>query len=195
MIGRLKGTLVAKQPPSLLVDVNGVGYELDAPMSTFYDLPAAGQPVTLLTHLVVREDSQTLYGFMREADRALFRRLIRVSGIGARMALSILSGMSADEFARCIEAGDVTALSRTPGIGKKTAERLIVEMRGKLESPVPTAPGGGAPGDARTEAAGALVALGYKPAEASKMVEQAAEADLGAEQIIRKALKSRGARP
>lgn len=194
MIGRLKGTLVAKQPPSLLLDVNGVGYEVDAPMSTFYDLPAAGEPVTLLTHLVVREDSQTLYGFLRAAERTLFRQLLRVSGVGARMALSILSGMSADDFARCVETGDVQALSRTPGIGRKTAERLIVEMRGRLAAPEPPSPGAATPGGASAEALGALVTLGYKPAEAEKMVRAAAEPELAAEEIIRKALKARGAR-
>lgn len=194
MIGRLEGTLVAKQPPSLLIDVNGVGYEVDAPMSTFYDLPAAGQPVTLLTHLVVREDSQTLYGFLRAAERTLFRQLLKVSGIGARMALSILSGMSADDFARCIQHGDVQALSRTPGIGRKTAERLIVEMRGRLAEPEAAVPGGSGPADAAVEALNGLVTLGYKPSEAEKMVRAVDGPDLAAEEIIRQALKARGAK-
>lgn len=195
MIGRLKGTLAAKQPPDLLLDVNGVGYEVSAPMSTFYDLPETGSPVTLLTHMVVREDSQTLYGFLREGDRALFRSLLKVSGVGARLALAILSGMNADEFARCVHGDDVAALSRLPGIGKKTAERLIVEMRGRLEAPEAALAGTGgatpAPGSAG-EAVGALVALGYKPAEAQRMIREVVEPGLASEELIRLALKRRG---
>lgn len=196
MIGRLKGTLALKQPPDLLVDVGGVGYEVSAPMSTFYNLPQTGSPVTLLIHMVVREDSQTLYGFLREGDRALFRSLLKVSGVGARLALAILSGMNADEFARCVHDGDSAALSRLPGIGKKTAERLIVEMRGRLETPeaaLAGSPGGATvPGDPGSEAAGALVALGYKPAEAQRMVRQVADPGLSSEELIRLALKRRG---
>lgn len=197
MIGRLKGTLAAKQPPDLLVDVGGVGYEVSAPMSTFYDLPETGSPVTLLTHMVVREDSQTLYGFLREGDRALFRSLLKVSGVGARLALAILSGMNADEFARSVHDGDAAALSRLPGIGKKTAERLIVEMRGRLEAPGAALPGASgaapAPGSAG-EAAGALVALGYKPAEAQRMIRDVAEPGKSSEELIRLALRRRGAK-
>ena len=197
MIGRLKGTLAAKQPPDLLVDVGGVGYEVSAPMSTFYDLPETGSAVTLLTHMVVREDSQTLYGFLREGDRALFRSLLKVSGVGARLALAILSGMNADEFARCVHEDDAAALSRLPGIGKKTAERLIVEMRGRLEAPEAAVPGSGgaapAPGSAG-EAVGALVALGYKPAEAQRMVRDVTEPGKSSEELIRLALKRRGAK-
>lgn len=135
MIGRLRGEIVVKRPPHLLVDVGGVGYELEAPMSTFYDLPAVGAAVLLHTHLVIREDAHVLYAFAREAERALFRSLLRVSGVGPKMALAILSGMNADEFARCVQRDDAAALSRLPGIGKKTAERLIIEMRDRLARP------------------------------------------------------------
>jgi Holliday junction DNA helicase RuvA len=195
MIGRLKGTLAAKHPPELLVDVNGVGYEVSAPMSTFYDLPQTGSPVTLLTHLVVREDSQTLYGFLREGDRALFRSLIKVSGVGARLALAILSGMDAAEFSRSVHERDAAALSRLPGIGKKTAERLIVEMSGRLEAPEVAGMETGdssRPASDATEAIGALVALGYKHAEAERMVGGVAEPGMASEEIIRLALKRRG---
>ncbi len=140
MIGRLRGTIVYKRPPQLLLDVGGVGYELDAPMSTFYDLPAVGETVTLVTHLAVREDAQVLYGFIRESDRALFRALLKVTGVGARMGLAILSGMDAQRFARCVEQQDVAALIRLPGIGRKTAERLIVEMRDRGPGPWTTGP-------------------------------------------------------
>ena len=133
MIGRLRGEIVYKHPPQLMLDVNGVGYELDAPMSTFYDLPGVGETVTLVTHLAVREDAQILYGFLRESDRTLFRSLLKVTGVGARMALAILSGMDAQRFALCVQQEDVTALIRLPGIGKKTAERLIVEMRDRVD--------------------------------------------------------------
>ena len=133
MIGRLTGTLLAKQPPALLLDVAGVGYELEAPMTTFYTLPAVGETVTLHTHLVVREDAHLLFGFASEDERRLFRALIKVSGVGARLALTILSGVSADEFVRCVQDSDTATLVRLPGIGKKTAERLIVEMRDRLD--------------------------------------------------------------
>ena len=134
MIGRLRGELVVKHPPQLMLDVQGVGYELEAPMSTFYQLPALGQQVSLFTHLAIRDDAHVLYGFAREAERALFRSLLKVSGVGAKMALAILSGMSADEFGRCVQQGDSASLVRLPGIGKRTAERLIVEMRGRLDT-------------------------------------------------------------
>lgn len=193
MIGRLRGTLVQKQPPGLLVDVGGVGYELEAPLSTFYELPAAGEPVTLYTHLVVRDDAHLLFGFARESERRLFRTLLKVSGVGARMALAILSGMSADDFARCIENDDVSALTRLPGIGRKTAARLIVEMRDRLdESALPggvdaTATGGT---DPVSDASSALIALGYRPAEAARMIRGIDTAGLGTEDIIRRALQA-----
>lgn len=193
MIGRLRGILAAKQPPALLLDVAGVGYEVEAPMSTFYELPELGREVTLLTHLAIKEDAHTLYGFASEGERGLFRNLIKVSGIGAKTALSILSGASADEFARQIQRGDLAALQRIPGIGKKTAERLIVEMKDKVGAGNATAlPGarGAVPADPVTEASVALQALGYKPAEVSKLVSAAAAPGDTAEAIIRKALKS-----
>ena len=198
MIGRLRGEIVAKRPPHLLVDVNGVGYELEAPMSTFYDLPAVGAAVLLHTHLVVREDAHVLYGFAREAERALFRSLLRVGGVGPKMALAILSGMNADEFARCVQRDDTAALSRLPGIGKKTAERLIIEMRDRLArlddegfaiAGRPQAGGAVAP-SAVEDAMSALVALGYKAPEASRMVRAVAAEGLGSEDLIRAALKA-----
>jgi Holliday junction DNA helicase RuvA len=202
MIGRLTGTLAVKQPPELLVDVGGVGYELEAPMSTFFDLPEEGARVTLHTHMIVREDAQQLFGFAREAERRLFRTLLKVSGVGAKMALAVLSGMSADDFARCIETDDVTALTRLPGIGKKTAERLIVEMRDRLNSDdlraaLPEAgstqvqAGAAEPADdAVADATSALVALGYRANEASRMIRQVETAGRTTEDIIRQALKA-----
>jgi Holliday junction DNA helicase RuvA len=195
MIGRLRGELAAKHPPWLLLDVQGVGYELEAPMSTFYQLPGLGQPVTLVTHLAIRDDAHVLYGFFQEAERALFRSLLKVSGVGAKMALAILSGMSVDEFARCVQAADSAALVRLPGIGKRTAERLIVEMRDRLEGVgAPAGPGrtalpGGIQASAVTEAAEALVALGYRPADANRMVQAVAAEGQNSEQIIRGALQ------
>jgi Holliday junction DNA helicase RuvA len=197
MIGRLKGILVHKQPPWLVVDVHGVGYELEAPMSTFYDLPAVGGEVSLFTHYAQKEDSVSLYGFLSEPERRLFRDVQRVSGIGAKIALAVLSGAGVDEFARLVQAGDVTALTRIPGIGKKTAERMIVELRERMAEMYPVgAVGGGAKGtagvahDPLSEATVALQQLGYKPAEAQRMAKQAfAEGDV-AETIIRKALQS-----
>jgi Holliday junction DNA helicase RuvA len=192
MIGLLRGTILGKQPPQLLLDVQGVGYELEAPMTTFYDLPGVGSEVTLFTHLAVREDAHILYGFFRERDRALFRSLLKVSGVGGKMALAILSGMTSDEFARCVEAGDVAALTRLPGVGKKTAERLIVEMRDRLESPglAPVvSPQAAAPLGADGEAVAALIALGSKPNEASRMVRAVAEPGMETEAMIRKALQ------
>lgn len=190
MIVRLQGTLIQRQPPQLTIDVGGVGYEVEAPLSVFDRLPATGEPVTLLTQMIVREDSQTLYGFAREADRALFRELLKVSGVGPRLALAILSGVSSDDFALMVEAGDAQALTRLPGIGKKTAERLILEMRGKL----PESSEGGAGssrGDAAAEARAALAALGYSAAEALKMVRAVADQDQPAEALIRAALKQK----
>ena len=195
MIGRLAGVLVSKHPPFLLIDVNGVGYEVEAPMSVFYELPENGQPLVLLTHLSIKDDAHTLYGFSSENERTLFRRLLKISGIGAKLALTILSGASGDELARFVADRDTAALTRLPGIGKKTAERIIIELRDKLDDIAPLAAGapvgalsmaGGATGEARN----ALVALGYKPQEASRMVRDAAEPDMETEDIIRRALKS-----
>ncbi|HSR64145.1 MAG TPA: Holliday junction branch migration protein RuvA [Xanthomonadaceae bacterium] len=194
MIGRLKGILVHKQPPWLVVDVHGVGYELEAPMSTFYDLPDVGREVALFTHYAQKEDSVSLYGFLREAERRLFRDVQKVSGIGAKIALAVLSGVSVEEFARLVQAGDVTALTRIPGIGKKTAERMVVELRDRaadLAGSALGAPGGiGAAADPQSEAAIALQQLGYKPAEAARMAREATAAGDDAAAIIRKALKS-----
>lgn len=195
MIGRLKGTLVSKQPPWLLVDVNGVGYEVEAPMSSIYDLPATGKDVTLLIHTVVREDAFLLYGFLREAERTLFRHLLKVTGVGAKLALAILSGMNAQEFADAVRRNDVSTLVRLPGIGRKTAERLIIEMRDRLGDDLesvslPGVVGAGAARGALDEAITALEALGYKPVEAARMaraVPNAAELEAG--EIIRAALK------
>jgi Holliday junction DNA helicase RuvA len=197
MIGRLTGVLSAKQPPSLLLDVNGVGYEVDAPMSTFYKLPDVGQKAVLLIHTHVREDALQLYGFATEAERVLFRSLIKVSGVGARLALTILSGIEVNAFVRCVQLEDTTALTRLPGVGKKTAQRLVMEMKDKLEqTPVDAHPAGAPLGGEATpveEAVTALIALGYKPQEASRMVraaQGAAGANDTAEEIIRLALKS-----
>ena len=194
MIGSLRGRIAHKQAPMLLLEVGGVGYELEAPMSTFYELPAVGEEVRLLTHLLVREDAQVLYAFGTEAERRLFRNLLRVSGVGARIALAILSGISVDGFTHCVRAEDTASLVKVPGIGRKTAERLIVEMRDRLEevpagavAPV-VAPGRTArPED---EAYGALVALGYKPAEAARLLKKVDAEGLGAEDMIREALKA-----
>ncbi len=180
-----------------MVDVNGVGYELDVPMSTFYGLPEPGQPVTLFTHLAIRDDAHVLYGFARESERTLFRALLKVSGVGAKVALAILSGMSADEFTRTVQAEDIAALVRLPGIGKKTAERLIIEMRDRLDIVAPISSTGvsssqmiAATADPASEAADALVALGYKPQEASRMVRGIKAEGLSSEAIIRAALKA-----
>jgi Holliday junction DNA helicase RuvA len=195
MIGRLSGVLLRKEPPALLLDVGGVGYELEAPMTTFYDLPAVGERVTLCTHLVVREDAHLLYGFSRESQRRLFRGLLKVNGVGPRVALAVLSGLSEEEFARCVLHEDLARLTQVPGIGRKTAERLVIEMRDKL----PRAPEGTTPVTAATETAaadpvseavGALIALGYKPHEASRAVRALPSKGLKAEEIIRQALKS-----
>jgi Holliday junction DNA helicase RuvA len=200
MIGRLKGILLTKQPPTLLLDVNGVGYEVDAPMSTFYQLPDINQEVILHTHLVVREDVQQLCGFATEAERSMFRSLIRINGVGPKLALSILSAISADDFARCIQNNDTTTLVRLPGVGKKTAERLVIEMRDKLKDwQTDLSAQGKAPAgmievehsaDPVEEAVSALIALGYKPPQASRMVTQIDSHDLSSEEIIRDALKA-----
>ncbi|TXK62622.1 Holliday junction branch migration protein RuvA [Alkalisalibacterium limincola] len=197
MIGRLRGTLVHKAPPWLVVDVNGVGYELEAPMSTFYDLPETGREVSLFTHYAQKEDSVSLYGFLKEAERRLFRDVQKVSGIGAKIALAVLSGTSVDEFARLVQGGDVTALTKIPGIGKKTAERMIVELRDRadlgagMDAVLAGRSGGGAvPADPLTEAVVALQSLGYKPAEAARMAEKVKTDGDTSEAIIRKALQS-----
>ena len=200
MIGSLRGRLTVKQPPQLLIEVGGVGYELEAPMSTFYALPAPGEEVRLLTHLVVREDAQMLYGFMREEERRLFRLLIKVSGVGPKIALAILSGSDADAFASCIAAGDTASLIRIPGIGRKTAERLVLELRDRVTTHAGATPtlGEATGGGPRGEALAALSALGYRPAEATRMVDAAvgeggagvADAPTSTEEIIRRALQS-----
>ncbi len=198
MIGRLRGVLLEKHPPQLLLDVAGVGYEVEAPMSTFYVLPEVGVEVTLHTHLVVREDSHALFGFADQAERRLFRSLIKVTGVGARMALTILSGISPGGFVACVQNQDTAALVKLPGVGKKTAERLIIEMRdrigewhktaslqpvsaGRIHAPEPSA---------IEDAVSALIALGYKPPEAGRMVSGVADAKaLASEEIIRLALQ------
>lgn len=193
MIGSLTGVLASKHPPRLLVEVGGIGYEIEAPMSTFYALPAVGETVRLLTHMVVRDDAHQLFGFSSEGERTLFRSLLKVNGVGAKVALAILSGISVDAFSRCVLDGDIVTLTRVPGIGRKTAERVVVEMRDRVSGDQPPAAGeapfpGAGPRNARDEAHGALVALGYKPAEASRMLERA-DANASAEDLIRQALQ------
>lgn len=197
MIARLVGTLVAKDPPRILVDVGGVGYEVEVPLSVLLELPPPGARVTLLTHHAVKEDSHALYGFLAPADRTLFRNLLKVSGVGAKLALTILSGASATELARFVATGDAAALTRLPGIGRKTAERLIMELRDKLDGlPVqggmvmPSGGGDPVPADPAAEATAALLALGYKAAEVERMVRPAVAPGKSAEAIIREALKS-----
>jgi Holliday junction DNA helicase RuvA len=194
MIGRLRGTLLSKQPPSLLIEVGGLGYEVDAPMSTIYDLPGIGKEVILLTHYAVKEDSAALYGFLRESERTLVRNLLKVSGIGAKIALAVLSGVSTDHFARLVQAGDVVALTKIPGIGKKTAERIVVELRDRVDGlsslPGTALPGAAAPLDAAGEATVALQQLGYKPVEVTRLVQKVAVDGDSAEAIIRKALRA-----
>ena len=194
MIGRLHGVLLRKEPPALLVDVGGVGYELEAPMTTFYELPPVGEMVTLYTHLVVREDAHLLYGFAREGQRRLFRELLKVNGVGPRVALAVLSGLSDAEFSRCVAEEDIARLTKVPGIGRKTAERLVIEMRDKLSADIAgpaavSATGPAAPADPVSEAVSALVSLGYKPNEASRAVRGVTSKGLSAEEIIRQALK------
>jgi holliday junction DNA helicase RuvA len=195
LIGFLRGRLAAKHPPLLVLDVGGVGYEVEAPMSTFYGLPSVGAEVSLHTHLVVREDAHVLFGFGTERERSLFRELIKVSGVGPRIALGILSGASVEEFHRCVEAQDVAALTRIPGIGRKTAERLIVEMRDRLKSlgggTFATASGAAqGAASAQAEAFSALVALGYKPAEVTKLLQAVDPAVTTTEELIRHALRA-----
>ncbi|EEB77890.1 Holliday junction DNA helicase RuvA [marine gamma proteobacterium HTCC2148] len=200
MIGRIRGNLVHKQPPVILVEVGGVGYELQVPMTTLFQLPELGAEVSLVTHFVVREDAQLLYGFAQERDRALFRQLIKVSGVGPKLALTILSGMDSASFARCVQRDDISSLVALPGVGKKTAERLLVEMRDKLkdwlgqldgELPSSGPAQSAAPVDRVADAEGALIALGYKPAEAARMVAAVNDDSIeNSEDLIRRALKS-----
>ncbi|WP_295646144.1 Holliday junction branch migration protein RuvA [uncultured Methylibium sp.] len=188
MIGRLTGLLADKSPPQILLDVNGVGYELDVPMSSFFNLPAVGERVTLLTHFVVREDAQVLFGFLTPGERDTFRQLIRISGVGPRTALSLLSGLSVGDLAQAVTAQDASRLVKVPGIGKKTAERLLLELKGKLGADL--GPAGGAPAsDAQADILQALVALGYSEREAQAAVK-ALPADTGVSEGIKRALKA-----
>jgi Holliday junction DNA helicase RuvA len=191
MIGSLRGRITAKTPPQLTVEVGGLGYELEAPLSTFFHLPAVGAEVHLLTHLVVREDAHVLYAFATGEERRLFRSLIKVSGVGPKIALALLSGISVSAFAECVQREDVAALTRVPGVGRKTAERLIVEMRDRVAA-APVAAGGGAPdagASAESEAYGALVALGYRPAEAARLLKAVGPGTHSTEELIRRALQ------
>ena len=196
MIGYLRGKLISKLPPQLVVDVSGVGYELDAPMSTFYALPATGADISLFTHLVVREDAHSLYGFVTDRERRMFRELLRVTGIGPKLALSVLSGINVDELLMCVTTGDTDSLVRIPGVGRKTAERLLIEMRDRIKvfgevAAVFTAPvNGGSVQSGHQEAFSALVALGYKPAEVTRLLQSVDPAVQSVEEIIRHALKS-----
>jgi len=202
VIGRLRGTLVEKQPPHLIVDVNGLGYELEVPMTTLYRLPSVGEPVTLYTHLVVREDAQLLYGFYEKRERELFRELIRLNGVGPKLALALMSGLDVEELVRCVQAQDASALVKIPGVGKKTAERLLVELKDRFKAwettpsmfeLVPTGPNGARPAapasSAETDAVSALISLGYKPQEASRAVAAIDAKGLSSEELIRRSLK------
>ena len=194
MIGRLQGKVISKQAPDLLLDVQGVGYELLIPLNTFFDIPDTGETVTLHTHFVVREDAQQLYGFSRLEERALFRDLIKINGVGPKMALAILSGMSVDEFVRCVRRDDVATLVKIPGVGKKTAERLLIEIRDKIATLSPEVHDDNnqtVDQDIGLEAESALTALGYRPQDAAKMVNNVKDQGItSAEQLIRAALKS-----
>lgn len=197
MIGRIRGVLVEKRPPYLLLDVHGIGYELEAPMTTFDLLPDLHTEISLYTHLIVREDAHLLFGFLSEGERRLFRALLKVNGVGARLALTILSGTGADEFAACIHTGDIARLTRLPGVGKKTAERLVVEMRDRLSdwatslpSPAGAVSGSAPRHNAVADAISGLIALGYKPQEASRYVHALNTEGLTSEAIIREVLKS-----
>ncbi|AZI14382.1 Holliday junction branch migration protein RuvA [Avibacterium paragallinarum] len=202
MIGRLTGLLVEKQPPEILLDVQGVGYELLLPMTSFYNLPETGQQTTLFTHLVVREDAHLLFGFSHKQDRTLFRELIKTNGVGPKLALAILSAMSVNEFAYAIEREELSKLVKIPGVGKKTAERLLVELKGKFKdlpqgdffiesTHLPVAEKSSSKENVQIDdAIAALVALGYKASEAEKMVKKVANPDLNSEQLIREALKA-----
>ncbi len=188
MIGRLTGTLLEKQPPQIVVDVAGVGYEVDVPMSSFYNLPAIGEKVALVTHFVVREDAQQLFGFLTQKERAAFRELIRISGVGPKLALSVLSGLSVDDLASCVVLQDAGRLTKVPGIGKKTAERLLLELKGKLADALPQTGAGLAVATVANDALNALLALGYSDKEALPALKQLAEG-LSLEESIRQSLK------
>ena len=200
MIGRIRGVLVHKQPPDILVEVGGVGYELQVPLSTLFELPETGSEVSLVTHFVVREDAQQLYGFIDLRDRTLFRHLIKVSGVGPKLGLTILSGMDSTHFARCVQQDDVAALVALPGVGKKTAERLLIEMRDKLKDWLGSVDTSGAGSvssdlepvtDAVADAEGALIALGYKPQDAGRMIAAVNDDTASdSQELIRRALKS-----
>ncbi|HEK1766580.1 TPA: Holliday junction branch migration protein RuvA [Pseudomonas putida] len=200
MIGRLRGTLAEKQPPHLIIDVNGLGYELEVPMTTLYRLPKVGEAVTLHTHLVVREDAHLLYGFFEKRERELFRELIRLNGVGPKLALALMSGLEVDELVRCVQAQDASALVRVPGVGKKTAERLLVELKDRFKAwetspamftlmsdgPLPVA----STSSAEADAVSALISLGYKPQEASKAVSAIKDkSSMTSEELIRHSLK------
>lgn len=199
MIGQLRGIILEKQPPQLLLDVHGVGYEIDAPMSTFYRLPEVGKEITLHTHFIVREDAHHLYGFATLEERTLFRTLLKVNGVGPRLALTILSSIEPEQFVRCVTSGDTESLVRLPGIGKKTAERLIIEMRDKLAAWTQTTPvelslltnktESGSRNQAVQDAVSALIALGYKPQEASRAVSKVDDGSSTSEEMIRRALR------
>ncbi|PVZ20699.1 MULTISPECIES: Holliday junction branch migration protein RuvA [unclassified Pseudomonas] len=201
MIGRLRGTLAEKQPPHLIIDIAGLGYELEVPMTTLYRLPAVGQPVTLHTHLVVREDAHLLYGFFEKRERELFRELIRLNGVGPKLALTLMSGFEADELVRVVQAQDSSALVKVPGVGKKTAERLLVELKDRFKAWQTTpamfelvpfeeaAPAGAPQASAEADAVSALISLGYRPQEASKAINGIKEKGLASEELIRRALK------
>jgi Holliday junction DNA helicase RuvA len=191
MIASLRGRLTLKQAPSIIIECHGVGYEVETPMSTFLELPPTGDELFLFTHMVVREDAQTLYGFATEEERALFRMLLKISGVGAKMGLAVLSSMSAEGFRRCVEYEDAASLVKVPGIGKKTAERLIIEMRDRIDAP--SAPTGAAKVEvgagAKAEAVDALISLGYKPREVQKLIGELDVDGKSAEDIIRLALR------
>jgi Holliday junction DNA helicase RuvA len=194
MIGRLQGVLLEKLPPMILIDVQGVGYELEASMSTFYHLPDCGETITLHTHMVVREDAQLLYGFYSQSERLMFRNLIRINGVGPRLAITILSGISAEEFARCIIEGDSKALTRLPGVGKKTAERLVVELKDRLDKETAIKlPGLATKTETQAspvnDAVSALISLGYKAQQASQMIRSLDVEGKTTEEIIRAALQ------
>ncbi|MBO3277255.1 Holliday junction branch migration protein RuvA [Pseudomonas schmalbachii] len=198
MIGRLRGTLAEKQPPHLILDVNGIGYELEVPMTTLYRLPSLGELVTLHTHLVVREDAHLLYGFAEKRERELFRELIRLNGVGPKLALALMSGLEVDELVRCVQAQDTSTLVKIPGVGKKTAERLLVELKDRFKAwesipsiaPLVVEPKSAAVvSSAEADAVSALIALGFKPQEASRAVAAVQEEGLSSEELIRRSLK------
>ncbi len=203
MIGRLRGTLIEKQPPELLIEVGGIGYEVQMPMSCFYELPNIGEEAIIYTHFVVREDAQLLYGFNTVNERALFREVIKANGVGPKMGLGILSGMTASQFVSCVEREDISTLVKLPGVGKKTAERLVVEMKDRLKgwgagdlftpatdaAPIDSISASQEQG-AEDEAVSALLSLGYKPVQATKVVSQVAKPGMTSEELIREALKS-----